>query len=459
MPDLDSVTVIVDEGLGNSAYLIDLGDGRGLAVDPSRDLRALDQAARRGGVTIAYAADTHLHADFVTGATDLAARGATVLASAAGGRDFAHRGLHDGDDVDLGGLTLRALTTPGHTDEHVAFVLLDGSRSLAVFTGGSLIVGAAARTDLVDPARTEELARAQHASVRRLVALLPDDTVVYPTHGAGSFCAAPPNSERTTTIGREKASNPLLAASADDFVTQLLAAQGSYPPYFRRLAEVNRRGPAPVAGLPRLTPLSPSEVAAAVRGGAQLVDVRPAEDFAEGHVPGALSIALRPVFATWLGWLADENRPLVFVRNDDQDPEEIGWQCLKIGFERLGGELAGGMAGWRSAGFEVEVTSVATPGDLDAATVLDVRQDSEFAAGHVPGAVHIELGRLADVPTPAARTALPPGPVAVMCGHGERAMTAASLLQRQGHRSVAAVTGVGPAEWSRATGRSLERAE
>ena len=159
---------------------------------------------------MAYAADTHLHADFLTGAVQLAASdGATVLASAAGDREFPHRGLTDGDEVDLGGLTLRTLATPGHTHEHIAFELLEGPRTLGVFTGGSLLVGSAARTDLVSPERTEELARAQYRSLQRL-AMLDDDVAVWPTHGAGSFCSAPPGAERTSTIGTERATNALL---------------------------------------------------------------------------------------------------------------------------------------------------------------------------------------------------------------------------------------------------------
>src|SRR5919198_2037096 len=222
------VTVLVDEGLGNCAYLVDLGDARALAIDPSRDLRLLDNAAHQRRLTVTSAAETHLHADFVSGATRLAARdGARVLGSAAGARAFPHTGLADGDEVDLGGLRLQAWTTPGHTPEHLAYLLLDGDRVRAVFTGGSLIVGAAARTDLSGAEHTEALARAQFRSLRRL-AELPDETPVYPTHGAGSFCSAPPGADRVTTIGREKAANTLLRIDdEDEFVHALLGSLGS----------------------------------------------------------------------------------------------------------------------------------------------------------------------------------------------------------------------------------------
>src|SRR5882762_9328818 len=207
---------LVDEGLGNSAYLVDLGDGRALVVDVSRDLRAVHTTAARRGLTVAFAADTHLHADFLSGAYQLGATNRTrVLASAAGHREFTHTGLHDGDEVDLGGLRLRALMTPGHTHEHLSFLLLDGDREVGVFTGGSLIVGSAARTDLVSDERTDDLTRAQYASLRRL-ACLPGDVQVWPTHGAGSFCSAPPGTERTSTIAHELATNPLLHAADED---------------------------------------------------------------------------------------------------------------------------------------------------------------------------------------------------------------------------------------------------
>ena len=214
---------LVDEGLGNSAYLVDLGDGRALVVDVSVDLRAMHAAASKRELTVAFAADTHLHADFLSGAHQLGATsGAQVLASAAGHREFPHVGLHDGDEVDLGGLRLRALLTPGHTHEHVAFLLLDGDREVGVFTGGSLLVGSAARTDLASEDRTDELTRAQYASLRRL-AELPDEVWVWPTHGAGSFCSAPPGAERTSTIANERATNPLLQATDENaFVAQLL---------------------------------------------------------------------------------------------------------------------------------------------------------------------------------------------------------------------------------------------
>ncbi len=445
------IVPVVDEGLGNSAYLVDLGDGRALAVDAPRDLRAVRAAAARHGLSIALAADTHLHADFLSGAVQLAAdSGAQILASAAGARAFDHKGLADGDEVDLGGLRLRAWATPGHTAEHVAYLLLDGGQVLGVFTGGSLLVGAAARTDLAGPEQAGPLARAQYASLRRLLTL-PDATQVYPTHGAGSFCSAPPGADRTTTIGRERASSPLLAAADEDaFVTALRAGLGTFPGYFLRLPEQNRRGPAVLAPAPRLAPLTAARVRALQQDGGQVIDVRPVPDYAAGHVPGSLAIPLRDAFATWLGWLVPgPATPLVIVAGPGQDPQEAAWQALKIGYENLAGTLAGGMAAWQAAGLPTAVTPLATPGQVDPATVIDVRQAGEYAGGHLPGARNIELGSLA------GQAAAVTGPAVLMCGHGERAATAASVLERAGHPAVAVLTG-GPQDWARATGRGLE---
>jgi hydroxyacylglutathione hydrolase len=440
-----------DEGLGNSSYLVDLGDGRGLVLDPSRDPGPYVMTAEQRGLRLLWTVETHLHADFVSGSRELAALGATVVAPAAARLEFPYRRMDDGGELDLGGLSLRALATPGHTPEHLAWLLVAGERPLALFSGGSLLVGAVARTDLISPDRTQELARALWRSLRNRILTLPDDLPVYPTHGAGSFCSAPAGAEPTTTIGREKATNPLLAAHDEDaFVELLLGGLGSYPPYFLRLREVNRRGPRVLGPAPpRLRLLSPQRVRGLMAAGAELVDARPVDAFAAGHIPGVLSIPLRDAFATWLGWLVPDDQPLVVVLDADQDGDDLVRQCLKIGDERLEGELAGGMATWRSAGLPEARIELAGVADQAPGTVLDVRQQAEFTSGHLPGARHVELGSLTG-----ARK-LPAGRLAVMCGHGERAMTGASLLQRAGRGDLTVLVG-GASDWSEATGRPLE---
>jgi hydroxyacylglutathione hydrolase len=446
----DLIVPIVDEGLGNSSYLVDLGDGRALVVDPGRDPAPYLAAAAERRLRLAYAAETHLHADFVSGSRELAALGAQVLAAAAGRTAFPHRGLGDGTEVDLGGLTLRALATPGHAPEHLCYLLLDGWQPRALFSGGSLLVGAVARTDLIAPERTEELARDLWRSLHEQVLALPGDLAVYPTHGAGSFCSAPAGNARTTTIGAERATNPLLGAPDQDaFVELLLRGLGSYPPYFSRLREVNRRGPAVYGPRPpALARLDPGQVRDLADHGAVVIDVRPIAAFAAGHIPGSLSIPLREAFATWLGWLVEADRPVGVVLDRFQDRAEVVRQAYKIGYERLAGELAGGMVAWNAAGLQSRRIRL-VPAAEAAGTILDVRQDAEFTAGHIPGALHVELGSLG------SRDIAAVGPLTLLCGHGERAMTAASILEAAGHRDLAVAVG-GPAEWAAASGRPLE---
>lgn len=444
-----TVLPLLDEGLGNQAYLVDLGGGSALAPDPNLDVRLLDATAEERDLSVAFVAETHLHADFLSGATRLSRRdGARVIASKVGGRRFDHLGVEDGDEVDLGGLTLRAWSTPGHTDEHMSYLLSDGAQPLAVFTGGSLIVGAAARTDLMGPERTDTLARAQFRSLRRL-AELPDETLVFPTHGAGSFCSAPPGADRSSTIGRERVTNPLMRLDEEDvFVAALLSSLGTYPPYFDRLAAINRQGPDD-PGPAALPPLSTAVVVALCRAGAQVVDVRPTADYAAGHLPGALAIPLRPVFASWLGWLVpDPSTPLVVVRNRDQDPDEILWQARKVGYSSIVGELSGGMPAWTADGATAVVTPLVDAAAIQPGRVVDVRQRAEFEAGHLPQATNVELGAIGSA-------SLPEGPLVVMCGHGERAASAASVLERAGRTDLRIVSG-GPVDWARTSQHALE---
>jgi glyoxylase-like metal-dependent hydrolase (beta-lactamase superfamily II)/rhodanese-related sulfurtransferase len=446
-----AVHAFVDQGLGNTSWVLEV-DGLGVVVDPTRNPAPYVSLAERGGFHLVLAAETHLHADFVSGGAELLARGAAALVPARAEAEYAHRGLSAGDEVEVGGLTLRALATPGHSPEHLAYLLLDGRRPLGLFSGGSLLAGAVARTDLIAPERTEELARELWRSLRTTILPLPDDVAVYPTHGSGSFCSTAAGSPGPTTIGAERATNPLLAAPDEDaFVAQLLAGLGTYPPYFARLREVNRRGPT-VYGerWPRLASLDVEEAKRLVEAGAELIDVRPVKEFAAGHVPGSLSVPLRPQFATWLGWLVPPDRRVVFVVGADQDRGELVDQCSKIGYdEQLAGELEGGFAAWQAGGRHVAGVRLVEPGQLDRAHVLDVRQKAEFAQRHIPGSQHIELGSL-----PGRLAQVPPGPTAVMCAHGERAVTAASLLTRAGRRDVSVVVG-GAEEWASRSGGQL----
>jgi rhodanese-related sulfurtransferase len=271
---------------------------------------------------------------------------------------------------------------------------------------------------------------------------------VYPTHGAGSFCSAPSGSPRATTIGAERATNPLLQVTEEhEFVERLVGSMGSFPSYFRMLPERNRRGPRHHPTIPDLPRLALDDASGVIAGGAVLVDARPVAAFAAAHPAGAISNPLRPVFGSWLGWLVDLDTPLMFLLDDDQDRTELVRQCLTVGHERLLGEIDGGIDAWTAAGHPTASIPLVGP-EAMAGTVLDVRQDGEWRAGHLPGAKHVELGGIPDGP-------LPDGPVTVMCGHGERAMTAASLLATRGHAHLSVLDG-GPDDWHRTTGHSLE---
>jgi hydroxyacylglutathione hydrolase len=448
MIDIDSV---VDEGLGHSSYVVGFGDGSALVVDPARFPDRQRQVAREHEWRVDWTLDTHSHADYISGSPELAADGAIFLASAGAGLEVGHRPVEPGESVEVAaGVHLRAIATPGHTPDHLAFLLVADNAPTALFSGGSLMVGALGRTDLLGDEHREDLARALFRSLRAEILTLPDDLPVYPTHGAGSFCSAPAGSARTTTIGRERATNPLLGIDDEDqFVETLLAGLGSFPSYFRELPEINRRGPRLYPTLPALAKLGLDTVRAHLAEGAVLVDARPIDAFSRAHPRGSISIEHRPVFGSWLGWLVPLDQPVVFLLDGPTERADLVRRCLTIGHEAILGELDGGLATWVAAGLEVGSIPLVDPSAV-AEAVVDVRQDSEWAAGHLPNAVHVELGALADA-------TLPDTPMTVMCGHGERAMTGASLLEAAGHRDLSVLAG-GPADWHTATGIDLQTA-
>jgi glyoxylase-like metal-dependent hydrolase (beta-lactamase superfamily II)/rhodanese-related sulfurtransferase len=445
------IVAVVDGGLGHSSHVVGLGDGSALVVDPARFPDRQRRLAAERGWTIAWTADTHSHADYISGSPELAADGATFLAPRGAGLEVAHRPLDPGETLSVApGIELRAIATPGHTPDHLAYLLEVDGKAEALFSGGSLMVGALGRTDLLGDEHREDLARALFQAIRADILTLPDDLAVYPTHGAGSFCSAPSDSSRTTTIRNERTTNPLLAIDDEDrFVATLLDGLGSFPSYFGRLPEINRRGPRLYPELPVLAPLDLDTVRNHLDAGAALVDARPITRFAAAHVPGSLSIEHRNVFATWFGWLVALDRPVMFILDDDADRSDLVRQCLAVGHDHLLGELHGGIDTWTAAGLPVEATPLVAADDM-AATILDVRQQNEWDAGHIAGAIHVELGDL-------TTTAVAVRPTTVMCGHGERAMSGASILQAAGHRDVSVLAG-GPADWVATTGLDLETA-
>jgi len=453
----------VDTDLGNSAYLVGSVESKlAVLIDPLRDVDQYLAAAERLGFQIIHVLDTHLHADFVTGTREIAARtGATIGASLGAKLGFDHQPLGEGDDLSMGGFTLRVMDTPGHTPEHISFWVADddGKTPGALFSGGALIVGGAARTDLISHELTKPLARNLYHTLHHKLMALPDEVSVYPTHGAGSFCVAPTSPDRMTTIGRERRFNPLAQAQTEEeFVERALAGLPSYPAYYKHMRAFNQRGPMILGGVPILKALSAPEVHAHWERGVVILDVRSPKAFARGHIPGSYGIRLEAPLITWAGWLIPFGAEIVLVSRSAEDRLEATRQLIRIGYDKLPGYLEGGIESWAAAGYEVETVPTMTLAELrerlhdrDRLTVLDVRQDSEWAAGHIPGAIHIEGGRL-----PYDELSLPTDrPIVVHCAHGNRAMAAISVLRRRGYRDVIQVRD-GFSQWEQA-GYEVER--
>jgi hydroxyacylglutathione hydrolase len=439
----------VDEELGNSSYLI-ASETTGLAavIDPQRDVDRYLQVAEGLGLRLTYALDTHLHNDFVSGAHELLAqRNIVVGASAEARLEFAHQPLQGGATLSLGDVTIGVLATPGHTPEHVSFTVMPIGQSIptAIFTGGALIVGGAARTDLLGSDHTERLSRQLYHTLHDQLLRLPDDVVVYPTHGAGSFCSAPVSSARTTTIGRERQWNYLLqAASEDEFVVEALRNLPDYPTYFRYMRAINQRGPRVLNGLPVLEPLSPEKVQQHMAQGVAVIDTRKPRDFMAGHIPASYGIPLYAPLITWAGWVVPFGTPIILIADHATKREEAVRQLLRIGYDDLRGYLDGGLVAWTAAGLPTQRVPSVSAEELrsqlehgTAPTILDVRHDDEWRAGHLPHAIHLAAGRLPLSLPPASRDE----PLIVHCGHADRSTVGLSLLERSGYQDLALLDG------------------
>lgn len=447
-------------GLAQVAYLVaDDVAGEAAVIDPRRDVAAYLAWAAERGLRITAILETHVHADFVSGARELAAAtGAPMYASRLGNQDFPHEPLDDGGEVAVGRLRLRALGTPGHTPEHLAYLLIDprqGPAPIALYSGDALFVGEVGRPDLLGTEQTEQLASELYHTVVDRLSRLADDVVVYPGHTAGSSCGKKIGDAPQTTIGSERRFNyAFQARSQEEFVRLVLEGMPPAPTYYPVLKQVNKAGPTLLAELPTGQALTPEEVATRQASGATVIDARSPEAFGAGHVPGAYFAGLGPDFTTWMGWLAPYDRDLIVVLDDEARFAEARTELRRIGLDQVVGYLGGGLAAWRAAGHAV-VTLDQTPvtelartldGDRVGLAVLDVRGEDEWRAGHIPGAVHLFAGDL-------ARGAAPPvggsAPVAVICGTGYRSNVAASLLQQRDYRNLINVTG-GMAAWTEA---------
>jgi hydroxyacylglutathione hydrolase len=447
------------EGLGHlSTLVVDEGAGVAAVVDPRRDVDIYLSAARDARLRITHVVETHLHNDYVSGGRELAAlTGATHVIGAGAALRYEHRPARDGEDFDVGSIRFRTLATPGHTPEHVSYAVSDTSRAEEPFlllTGGSLLVGAVGRTDLLGLEHALPYAAAMYHSLHEVLLPHEDSVMVYPTHGAGSLCSTGIASTSWSTIGFERRHDALLAPmEIDAFARALLAGQPTFPPYFARMRPINQAGPGLLGGVvPEIPPLSGDVLEGTLGRGALVVDARAPEAHAREHVPGSLSIPAGSSFGTWLGWVVEPDRPVVLLVDDVADLDDLARQALRIGYETIVGHVAGGFEGWRRTGRPVEAGArldldvlalELSAGGPDAPFVIDVRQPAEYEAGHVPGSRHIGAGDLPGVldRLPRDRT------IAMICASGFRSSVGASLLRAAGFTRAAPVDG-GVHDWA-----------
>ena len=441
--------------LAHASYML-ASEGEAVVVDPQRDVELYLKAAADHGVTIRHVFETHLHADFVSGHRELAARtGAKIYMGAEAGATLPHVAVRDGFELQVGKISIRVLETPGHTPESICLVVTDHEKSsepCAVLTGDTLFIGDVGRPDLSPRHTPAQLAGLLYDSLHDKLLALPDSVLVYPAHGAGSLCGKNMRAERSSTIGTERLTNyALQIPSREAFVAQLTSNLPARPEYFMKDAEINRSGAAALSDLPVLRPVAPKELERMLQEGEMALDVRPGDDFAAGHVPGSVNIALSGQFASWAGTVLGLTAHPVLIADNDQQVEEARLRLARVGIEILDGYLAGGVAAWRQAGLPLEQVAQITAEELSkrlragGMQVLDVRREPEWDGGHIEEANWWPLDNFKVSPPD-----IDPGlPIAVHCKSGYRSMIASSLLQRAGFRNVINVTG-GYDAWAQA---------
>ncbi len=446
--------------LAHASYLIG-SEGVAAVVDPQRDVDEYIAEAERQNLAIKYVIETHLHADFVSGHRELAARtGAEIVFGEKAGASFPHRAVKDGDEISLGKLTLRFIETPGHTPESVSVLIIDseaGPEPQKVLTGDTLFIGDVGRPDLAGAKgyTPETMAGMLYDSLHGKLLKLADSVEVFPAHGAGSMCGRNISKETSSTIGQQRMFNyALQPMSKDEFVRVMTSDLPAAPGYFSRDADYNRTGAPSLAELPKPAAFTAEEVNELSARGRVVLDVRSAAEFGAGHVPGALNIGLGGQFASWAGSLIPSESLLILVADGEEKVDEAVMRLARVGLENVSGYLSGGMDEWRLAGMKTATTRQISVDELNELLsgggdlkVLDVRRPGEYNDGHVPGATSIPLGQtLGD----AASESLDRNcTTAVICAGGYRSSTATSILEQRGFVNLLNVTG-GTGAWVKA---------
>ncbi len=431
--------------LAHASYMLG-SDGIAAVVDPQRDVGIYLDEAAKNALTIRYVIETHLHADFVSGHGELAAvTGAQVYLGARAGAKFPHVPVRDGDELAFGQCRLRFLETPGHTLESISILVTDLEKSgepFAVLTGDTLFIGDVGRPDLSGDLTPQQLAGMLFDSLHTKLLKLPDHVAVYPAHGAGSLCGKQMSTERSSTIGKQKATNyALRPTDRDEFIRLLTSELPERPGYFAQDVEINRSGAAPLAALPPLPPLRPAEVADRQKAGAIVLDTRPAIEFGPAHIPGSINVGLTGQFASWAAIVLGLDKQIVIVAEDPEQAAESRMRLARVGIEGVQGFLDGGIVAWILAGLPVAQAPQISVEELHELTprpqILDVRRPAEWQSGHIAGAIHIPLDKLESRLATLDRTK----PIAVHCKSGYRSSIASSLLGRAGFEQVMNVTG------------------
>jgi hydroxyacylglutathione hydrolase len=443
--------------LAHASYMIGCR-GEAAVVDPQRDVDLYIEEAAKQNLVIRHVIETHLHADFVSGHRELAQRtGAKIYFGAKAGAKFEHVAVHEGDEIRMNEVVLRFLETPGHTPESISVLVIDTSRSQdpeAVLTGDTMFIGDVGRPDLLGAVMpASELAGMLYDSIHTKLMRLPDSTVVYPAHGAGSMCGRNISKETSSTIGEQRRMNYAVAPmSRDEFIRMMTADLPEAPAYFSLDAKLNREGPSLVADLPAPRALTAQEFESLAKQKSLILDTRPADQYGTGHIPGSLNIGLTGQFATWAGSLIPLGTPILIVAESEDRVREARIRLARVGHENVIGYLDGGILGWHQAGNPLATTEQITVDELDRRIkeravdqVIDVRKPGEWSAGHIKVATHFPLNHLAEDSPKLNRQ----NSIAAICGGGYRSSMATSILEQQGFTRVTNVIG-GMSAWQNA---------